>query len=168
MRKRSSLMIPFLCTFIAYNVVIGSRSCFCYWSWSTSCSVYPFNILIHFLLFLIFKIATAQPHDYVLQQPCVTPKIYIHTYIPISQCVHIYVQHKIDSVLMLQRRGKAVWTNVGKWDCNNYHFSSWCFHFERSSDSIYMIYGNIWAEDIKKVDKGTISFACFFRKLLCQ
>lgn len=113
MRKRSSLMIPFLCTFIAYNVVIGSRSCFCYWSWSTSCSVYPFNILIHFLLFLIFKIATAQPHDYVLQQPCVTPKIYIHTYIPISQCVHIYVQHKIDSVLMLQRRGKAVWTNVG-------------------------------------------------------
>ena len=63
---------------------------------------------------LIFKIATAQPHDYVLQQPCVTPKIYIHTYIPISQCVHIYVQHKIDSILMLQRRGKAVWTNVGK------------------------------------------------------
>ena len=78
-----------------------------------SCSVYPFNIHIHFLLFLIFKIATAQPHDYVLQQPCVTPKIYIHTYIPISQCVHIYVQHKIDSVLMLQRRGKDVWTNVG-------------------------------------------------------
>ena len=66
-----------------------------------------------FFCFLIFKIATAQPHDYVLQQPCVTPKIYIHTYIPISQCVHIYVQHKIDSVLMLQRRGKDVWTNVG-------------------------------------------------------
>ena len=143
MRKRSSLMIPFLCTFIAYNVVIGSRSCFCYWSWSTSCSVYPFNILIHFLLFLIFKIATAQPHDYVLQQPCVTPKIYIHTYIPISQCVHIYVQHKIDSILMLQRRGKAVWTNVGKWDCNNYHFSSCSLHFERSSNNIYMIYSNI-------------------------
>ena len=90
-KTKLSLMIPLLCTFIAYNVVIGSRSCFCYWSWSTSCSVYPLNILIHFLLFLIFKIATAQPHDYVLQQPCVTPKIYIHTYIPISQCVHIYV-----------------------------------------------------------------------------
>ena len=114
MRKRSSLMIPFLCTFIAYNVVIGSRSCFCYWSWSTYLvqSIHSISSYI-FFCFLIFKIATAQPHDYVLQQPCVTPKIYIHTYIPISQCVHIYVQHKIDSVLMLQRRGKDVWTNVG-------------------------------------------------------
>ena len=114
MRKRSSLMIPFLCTFIAYNVVIGSRSCFCYWSWSTYLvqSIHSISSYI-FFCFLIFKIATAQPHDYVLQRPGVTPKIYIHTYIPISQSVHTYVQHKIDSVLMLQRRGKDVWTNVG-------------------------------------------------------